>query len=60
VGEEIVAIDPQNVRGYISLGEIYLEMGNIEQAKAIYKKVINLDPKTEPFVRNKLNEQLKN
>ncbi|MEW6381671.1 MAG: hypothetical protein AB1611_19000 [bacterium] len=56
VGEEIVALEPRDVRGYLLLAETYLKMGDIEHAKINYRRAIILDPSTENFIRKKLDQ----
>lgn len=44
---KIADLDPWNAVNYNQLGMLYLQMGNKEQAKSMFQKILNFAPNTE-------------
>jgi Flp pilus assembly protein TadD len=51
----IAEVDPWNAVNYNQLGTLYLQMGNKEQAKNVFQKIIDFAPNTEQAQLAKTN-----
>jgi Flp pilus assembly protein TadD len=54
-GSKIADVDPWNAVNYNQLGTLYLQMGNKEQAKNVFQKIIDFAPNTEQAQLAKTN-----
>lgn len=52
--EGLVALDPSSVYDVQTLGAVYLQMGDKEKALVTLNKALEIDPRHEPTLLNKL------
>ena len=59
---DIIALDPSYIDAYLGLGFAYMHVSNLKEAKAQYKKALDIDPVNIIAQNNvdKLNVLLKN
>jgi cytochrome c-type biogenesis protein CcmH/NrfG len=42
--EQAIALSPSSPEAYFALGQVYLQQGDVEEARTAFEQVLNLNP----------------